>query len=247
MKSPLSIVILSRDLDGLLRVCLQHVAGSAAQAGWPDPDLLVIDNASRWPCPAGFEDAPAFRLARFDRHHSFAASCNHGAATCAGEFLLFLNNDVLLDRSTLSALRKLMVDHPRTAICGTRMIFPNRTVQHAGVVFGPDEIGPYHVHRQQLSTLAPRTRELFQAVTGAALLVRREVFARLGGFDEAYPFGLEDIDLCLRAGQAGHEIRCSQATESLHFESMTPGREDLDKPSRALFMQRWRGRYAIDG
>jgi GT2 family glycosyltransferase len=78
-------------------------------------------------------------------------------------------------------------------------------------------------------------------------MIRREVFLRIGGFDERYPFGLEDIDLCLRLGRDVGDIVCSQETESLHFESLTPGRVELDRPSRAVFMKEWRGRYAIDG
>lgn len=241
----LTAILLSRDLDGLLRVCLQHLAGAAD--GVCQLDLAVLDNASRWPCPSAFEGAPPFRLHRFDQHRSFAAACNHGARTSRADYLLFLNNDVLLDRLALRSMLAAFVEHPGLVICGTRMIFPNCTIQHAGVVFGPGDAGPYHLHRSQPSLHTPRTREIFQAVTGACLLMRRADFQQLGGFDEAYPFGLEDVDLCLRAGQAGGEIRCRQDTESLHFESMTPGRVEQDMPSRALFMQRWKGRYAIDG
>lgn len=241
MTSTVHVILLSRDLDGLLRVCLQHVGAA------PDIAITVVDNASRWPCPSAMADAPAYRLIRFDQHCSFARACNLGARESAADFLLFLNNDVLLDRGALASMLAAFARHPRLAICGSRLIFPDRTIQHAGVVFGPGDIGPYHANRKQLAANVPRERERFQAVTGACLMIRREVFGSLGGFDEAYPFGLEDIDLCLRAGQAGHEIRCVQDTESLHFESMTPGRVELDPPSRALFMHRWKGRYAIDG
>ena len=84
-------------------------------------------------------------------------------------------------------------------------------------------------------------------MTGACLLVRTALWRDLGGLDESYPFGLEDVDLCLRARQRGARIFCSGETDSLHFESMTPGRVELDVPSRRLFMERWGGRYTIDG
>ncbi len=247
MKPTLTAILLTRDLDGLLRVCLQHLSEACAHAGIEVPNITVIDNASRWPSPDAMAGTPAYRLCRFDQHRGFAAACNYGARTAAAEFLLFINNDVLLDRGAVRSMLSAFTEHSRLAICGSRLILPDRTIQHAGVVFGPDATGPYHLDRQRPSARVPRTREDFQAVTGACLLIRRAVFERLGGFDEEYPFGLEDIDLCLRAGQAGWEIRCRQDTESLHFESMTPGREALDVPSRALFMQRWKGRYAVDG
>jgi len=247
MKTTLTAIVLSRDLDGLLRVGLQHLSAAGTHAGIGDPDIVVIDNASRWPCPDAMADAPAYRLRRFDRHRGFAAACNHGALMSTAEFLLFMNNDVLLDRGAVRSMLGAFAEHPGLTICGSRLVFPDRTIQHAGVVFGPREAGPYHLHRLRPAAQVPRDRELFQAVTGACLLIRRADFERLGGFDEAYPFGLEDVDLCLRAGQAGGEIRCLQDTESLHFESLTPGRVELDVPSRALFMQRWKGRYGIDG
>lgn len=247
MSNSLTAILLSRDLDGLLRVGLQHLAASGARAGFPGLDIAVIDNSSRWPCPPAMADAPAYRLHRFDEHHGFAAACNHGARPSTADFLLFMNNDLLLARGALRSMMQAFTEWPALAVCGSRLVFPDGTIQHAGVVFGPDETGPYHLHRRQPSALAPRTRERFQAVSGACLLIRRAIFERLGGFDESYPFGLEDIDLCLRVGQSGGEIRCLQDTESLHFESLTPGRVELDVPSRALFMQRWRGRYAVDG
>lgn len=247
MKTTLTTVLLSRDLDGMLRFCLQHLERAATAAGLQALNITVLDNASRWPCPPDFSNTPPFHLQRFDQHPSFAVACNHGADTSRDEFLLFLNNDVLLDREALRSMLRAFADDPALVIAGSRMMFPDATIQHAGVVFGAGDTGPYHWQRQTPSAQVPRTLTQFQAVTGACLLIRRADFLRLNGFDVSYPFGLEDVDLCLRAGQNGGGIRCVQDTDSLHFESMTPGRSKLDVPSRALFMQRWKGRYAIDG
>jgi GT2 family glycosyltransferase len=246
MSDTISAILLSRDLDALLGICLERLATAAREAGLA-AEVLVVDNASQTPCPAELTGAPPYRLFRFDRHRGFGAACNHAARHADGTFLLFLNNDVLLASTALCGMRDGFRKHPQLVACGTRMVFPNRTIQHAGVVFGAGDIGPYHIHRKQPAGVVPRTDRLFQAVTGACLMVPREVFLGCGGFDERYPFGLEDIDLCLRLRQQGGEIRCCQETESLHFESLTPGRVELDRPSRTLFMKEWKGRYAIDG
>ncbi|MCZ8315510.1 hypothetical protein [Phreatobacter sp.] len=87
----------------------------------------------------------------------------------------------------------------------------------------------------------------FPAVTGAVLLIDGQLFDELAGFDEIYPFGYEDLDLCLRAGQKGARITCAQAIDSLHFESTSnrdPGRHDL---SRQQFWLRWQGRHTRVG
>lgn len=246
MSQRVTAIVLSRDLDALLGICLQRFAEAARLAGL-EAGSIVVDNASVAPCPIALPDAPPFDLVRFDRHVGFGAACNHAAARAAGEFLLFLNNDVLLAPLAVRGMHETFGVAPALVACGTRMVFPDRSIQHAGVVFGPGDVGPYHVHRKRPAALVPRTVERFQAVTGACLMVRRDVFREVGGFDERYPFGLEDVDLCLRLGQAGGEIRCHQHTESLHFESLTPGRVELDRPSRLLFMKLWKGRYAIDG
>jgi GT2 family glycosyltransferase len=129
----------------------------------------------------------------------------------------------------------------------SRLLFPDGTIQHCGVVFGAGAVGPYHLHRRQPAHTLSRSACEYQAVTGACMLVDGEVFRSLQGLDESYPFGLEDIDFCLRVRQSGRRIYCMNDTESLHFESMTEGRVGLDIPSRRLFMDRWAGKYAIDG
>jgi GT2 family glycosyltransferase len=161
--------------------------------------------------------------------------------------LLLLNNDVLLHEQALAGMLAVLDTEPGAAICGTRMVFPDGTIQHNGVVFGPRRIGPYHVDRRRPSRLVPRAVREFQAVTGACMLVRAERWQELGGLDDSYSFGLEDIDFCLRARQRGARVFCAGNVDSLHFESMTPGRIEFDVPSRRLFMERWEGRYTLDG
>lgn len=241
----ITVVIPSRGLDALLRFCLEHLATALAEVTGGEHRIVVFDNASPIPYRARDLTVPV-ELIRTDSHHSFAAACNAGAAHAPNDWLLFLNNDVLLGRGALAGMLATSADD-RTGICGARLVFPDGTIQHCGVVFGAGARGPYHDHRRRPSSLVPRTTRRLQAVTGACMLVRRDCFEQLGGFDEGYPFGLEDVDLCLRARQSGWQVLCDQRTDSLHFESMTKGRAELDIPSRHRFMERWQGRYGIDG
>lgn len=132
-------------------------------------------------------------------------------------------------------------------IVGARLLFPDGTIQHAGVVFGPGTTGPYHLHRAHPARAVPSATKEFQCVTGACMWITAPVWDALGGLDAAYPFGLEDVDFCLQARQRGVRIVCIQEPASLHFESMTEGRAALDVPSRRLFMERWQGKYTLDG
>ncbi len=244
----LTVIIPSRGLLPLLEHCLACLERSLREAGvHADSTMAVVDNASHPPLPPGRLAAAGAQLLRLDAHHSFARANNLAARRWPAEHYLLLNNDVLLQPATIGEMLSLVERIPGVGVCGARLVFPGGGLQHGGVVFGPGEKGPYHLLRGQPSHLLPRQEREFQAVTGACMLVRGELWRELGGLDESYPFGLEDIDLCLRARQAGWRIFCCQQSESLHFESLTPGRVALDRPSRALFMSRWRGHYTIDG
>ena len=244
----LTIVILTKGLVGLLHRCLEHLERALAAAGSPiEPCVVVVDNATETPILE--KDLPAHQvhLMRFDLPKSFAVANNAAIAKYPNAFYLLLNNDVLLAESAIADMRRLLEQTPNGSVCGARLVFPDGTIQHAGVVFGPDATGPYHVSRKKPSALVSRLDGEFQAVTGACMLIRREVWDELGGLSEEFAFGLEDVDFCLRARQKGWRVCCSGRVDSLHFESMTPGREHLDIGSRRAFMNKWRGRYAIDG
>lgn len=244
----LTVIIVSRGLDALLRESLARLRGALSCAGLTGKArIVVVDNAS--PRPYRCEDFPQpdTQLLRLDCHHGFAAANNMAAREVPGENYLLLNNDVLLAEDALTHLFTALQDDPGIGICGARLVFPDGAVQHAGVVFGSGDTGPYHLHRSRHSTLVSRLDQDYQAVTGACMLVRQSVWDELDGLCEDYGFGLEDIDFCLRARQLGWRVRCSNASESIHFESMTPGRVERDRPARKLFMGRWKGLYSIDG
>jgi GT2 family glycosyltransferase len=243
----LTVIVVSRGLSALLRCCLETLLASLRDAGrLNEARICVVDNATPFPYQrAEFPEGP-IEILRLDTHRSFAFCCNWAAHHSPSKLILLLNNDVLLSRSQVGSLLRGM-EKPQAATIGARLLFPDGTIQHCGVVFGAGAVGPYHLHRRQPAHTLSRSACEYQAVTGACMLVDGEVFRSLQGLDESYPFGLEDIDFCLRVRQSGRRIYCMNDTESLHFESMTEGRVGLDIPSRRLFMDRWAGKYAIDG
>ncbi|PWT88094.1 MAG: hypothetical protein C5B54_11185 [Acidobacteria bacterium] len=249
--SGVSTIIVSRDLRILLQHCLSTLKRAADACDLNGNfEIIIVDNASQ--TPYRVEDFPIakscsrFEIIRYDRHHSFAKSNNEAVKKCKGEYLFLINNDVLLHEDALNSALRLMKREANVGICGSRLLFPDGSIQHCGTVFGAGNKGPFHVHRGVASHLVPRMNQERQAVTGACMLIARQLWEELGGFDEAYPFGLEDVDLCLRARERGWRVFCCNEVDSIHFESMTPGRVELDVPSRKLFMKKWKGRYEID-
>jgi GT2 family glycosyltransferase len=234
-------------MDVMLQFCLMHLARATERASLRAHQIVVVDNASRIPTPPALPFCPSYEIYRCDSHKGFGAACNLAAHRVQSDLILFLNNDVLLIGDTLALMAQTFAAHANLAICGSRLLFPDGTIQHAGVVLSPPPKGPYHLARKLPQHSVAMTKERFQAVTGACMLVRTDVFRLLDGFDEFFSFGYEDIDLCLRAGQQLYDVRCIQRSTSLHFESMTPGRQALGEPTLGQFFERWAGRYTIDG
>ncbi|WP_447603135.1 glycosyltransferase [Nitrospira sp. Nam80] len=170
----------------------------------------------------------------------FAKACNQGALAARGQYLLFLNNDTIPLTDWLMPLIEEVEQNSRTAVVGSKLLYEDGTIQHAGVAFSRVWFTPYHVYSGQPAD-APcvnRRRE-FQSITAACMLVRREIFESVGGFDEGYRNGFEDVDLCLKIRQQGWEVIYRPDSVLYHLESQTPGRKAHDKDNAKRLVQRW--------
>ena len=132
-------------------------------------------------------------------------------------------------------------------IVGAKLLFPNETIQHAGVVVCQDG-NPRHLYAGfPAGHRAVNVSRRFQAVTAACMLVRRATFDAVAGFDEAFQNCLEDTDLCLRAGEAGYEVHYCHESVLYHLESVSRGRRSKEIERNAkLFRERWNGRARRD-
>lgn len=242
----LSVIIPSYGLNALLRTCLALLDEAIRHAGIEDFHVVVVDNGSAVPYRASQFECRHLEILRLDRRSSFSRACNVGAARHPASFLLLLNNDVLLHRLAVKDMMALAAD-ALVGVCGARLVYPDDSIQHCGVRFFGSGDGPHHEFHGWPTTSVSRSVRSFQAVTGAALLVRGDAFRSLGGFDEAYPFGFEDIDLCLKIRQLGLTVTCSQSVDSIHFGSTSNKLPDRHLSSREIFFRRWGGRLVLDG
>ena len=151
---------------------------------------------------------------------NFAAMNNLGARHATGEVLVFLNDDVEpLDAEWLDAMLA-HANRREVGAVGARLLYRSGAIQHAGMVIGIME-GAGHLHRNTFGSpywnWLPFTRNVC-AVTGACLAMRKSVFEELGGFDESFPVNYNDVDLCLRARQAGYDVIVEPAAVLRHDE-----------------------------
>lgn len=206
----------------LTRTAIDKVyANSPAELDW---QLIMVDNAST---DATVEERPRdsrSRILRNGRNEGFARACNQGAMLADGDILVFLNNDTEVQPGWLEALVDELDRHEETGLAGARLLYPDGTIQHAGVAIGRDLV-PYHIHRG-LPASAPivMERRPFPILTGACLAARRKDFLALGMFDEGFINGHEDIDLCFRYRQQGKQCVYRPDCVVVHHESVSPGR-----------------------
>lgn len=144
---------------------------------------------------------------------SFAENCNRGALLANRGTLVFLNDDTVPQPGWLEALVTPLAEHD-VGITGAKLLYPDRTIQHAGIYFdAPDGILTAH----NIQTDEP-TRDV-DAVTGACLAITRDLFNECTGFDPAFVNGYEDVDLCLRVRAGGWRVRYVADSVVVHHES----------------------------
>jgi GT2 family glycosyltransferase len=226
----ISIVIPNRDAPGVLSQCVRGLLDSASH---PQRELIIVDNGST--------DGDVLSLYRslqkdgraiivpFDRPFNFSAACNTGAAAANGELLLFLNNDIeVVDPDWLAELARWAL-LPDIGVVGAKLLYPDRTIQHAGVAFGIGLVGHVFSHGAEGTTGLFGSSETYRnwtAVTGACQMMRRGVFEELGGFDEDFRLSFSDVVLCMEAWKRGYRVMYTPHARLVHHESFTRRRED---------------------
>jgi GT2 family glycosyltransferase len=240
-----SIIVPVHGRAGLTRQCLDTILDQPPAVPF---ELVVVDDASRDETPRLLESyGDRVKPVRLDANQGFAGACNAGVEAARGELLVFLNNDTIPVAGWLDTLVRYADEHASAGIVGAKLLFPNETVQHAGVVICQDG-NPRHLYAGfPAAHPAVSASRRFQAVTAACMLVRREAFEAADGFDEAYRNCLEDTDLCLRAGEAGYEVHYCAESVLYHLESVSRGRRSKEIERNAkLFRERWDGRARRD-
>jgi GT2 family glycosyltransferase/glycosyltransferase involved in cell wall biosynthesis len=209
-------------------------------------EIIVVDNGSTDETP-DYLCSLAGRITILSNRENlgFAKACNQGGQSACGEILLFLNNDTIPKPGWIESLIAA-IDNDEADICGARLLYPDGRCQHAGIAFDERGLG-YHVFGGFPADSAPvMERRLMQAITGACLTVRKRLFHELGGFDEGFRNGFEDIDLCLRAREKGKRILYVPESVLVHYAEQTVGRKDNDINNMQRYFSRWQGKVHHD-
>lgn len=226
-----SIVVPTRDGLDYLRPCVESVLNTSS---YPNFELIVVDNQSADPETLIYLDAltqrPNVRVLRYDRPFNYSAINNFAVRAASGNIICLLNNDteVITPDWLEEMLGRLL--QPQVGVVGAKLLYADGRVQHGGDTVGPggcanhlhsfiDRDAPGYCDRAILA-------QDLSAVTAACLLTWRELFTELGGLDARnLPVAFNDVDYCLRVGEAGYRVIWTPFAELYHHESVSRGKD----------------------
>jgi O-antigen biosynthesis protein len=231
-----NIIIPTRDLHEVLDKCLQSIFKKTTYSNF---QILVIDNGSveeatfsilnQW--KMSYHDK--FSSIRVDIPFNFSKINNIAVSHTSGKYLLFLNNDTEVISSDWVEGLVEQAQRPQIGAVGALLLYPDNTVQHAGVIAGlggmAGESHRYCLHDDSgyFNTLQAVTN--YSAVTAACLMCRREVFDEIGGFEEKLSIAFNDVDLCFKMLEKGYRNVYLPHVRLYHYESKSRGYEDTSE------------------
>lgn len=227
---PLSIIIPSHNTRELTLRCLESIVQADGQADSGAEVILVDDAGTDGTAEVVAERFPGILLIRTPAPAGFTRAANLGMARAAGGLLLLLNSDTEIDAPGLAALRAAFAADPRLGAAGADLYYPDGSAQWSGGrapslawLFALASGAPALLARLPLyrRVKPPGEKRHVEWVTGAALAVRRAAWDQVGPLDEDFSFYGQDLDLCLRLGQAGWRVDLLPGFRVMHHHGAT--------------------------
>ena len=214
-----------------------------------DTEIIVVNNAST--------DETAALLKRFqdlvtvidnEENQGFVDACNQGAARARGRYLVFLNNDTVVLPGWLKHLKETAGTDERVGAVGSMFLYEDGTIQEAGAGVWQNGAAFHYGWGGSVDDCRYNFAREVDYCSGASLLVRRDLFEQLGGFDRRYaPAYYEDVDICFGVRSLGHKVVYQPMSRVIHHEGATAGRDTsaagfkrYQQINRAKFVEKWR-------
>lgn len=245
-----SLIVPTKDQYMLLRTCIE---GLLCNTDYPDLEVIVVDNqSSDAQTLAYLATLPARGVVVISHPYPFNYSTinNRAVREASGEIIGLVNNDIeIIDSGWLKEM-VAQVLRPGVGIVGAKLLWPNRMVQHAGVVVGINGLAAHvgnHWNEQDAGYLGLNQVARHQsAITAACLIMTKQLFWEVDGLDpQAFPVAFNDVDLCLKVRASGKTIIWTPQAQLIHAESASRGKDGTaEKKARAAreqrhFMEKW--------
>ncbi|WP_237048187.1 glycosyltransferase [Lentzea guizhouensis] len=209
-------------------------------------EVIVVDDASPDDSADKLAACTGVRLVRTPRNLGFIGACNLGAENAKSELLLFLNNDTEVTRGWLEALVETANSDDRIGLVGAKLVYPDGTLQEAGGIIWSDATGWNYGRNGDPNDQAVNVVRDVDYCSGAAILVRRDLFERIGGFDTRFaPAYYEDTDLAFAIRASGHRVVVQPESVVVHHEGISHGKDVSggvkrhQELNRTVFAEKW--------
>lgn len=232
-----SIVIPNKDEKETLKKCLESIW---KKTSYPNYEIILVENNSTTQEIRDYykelDGKKRVRVVYWDKEFNYSAINNFGISYAKGEYILCLNNDITV--ISPDWLEELLANcqRPEVGIVGARLYYPDNTIQHAGIVLGMGGcagslfVGLARSRGGYLHKAA--LQQDLSAVTAACFMVKKEVFEKVGGFEEKLAVAFNDVDFCLKVRHAGYLVVYDPYAELYHHESKTRGYENTEAKKR---------------
>jgi GT2 family glycosyltransferase/glycosyltransferase involved in cell wall biosynthesis len=209
-------------------------------------EVIVVDDCSTDDTAEAVPRMPGIIYLRNQANSGFITSCNRGAETARGEYLVFLNNDTLVRTGWLTALIDTFTEEPRAGIVGSKLLYPDGRLQEAGGIIWRDASGWNFGKSDDPEKPEYNYLREVDYCSAAALMVPKALFQSLGGFDSRYaPAYYEDTDLAFKIRRAGYQVLYQPLSEVVHYEGATggidlaSGTKKHQEINRSTFSETW--------
>jgi GT2 family glycosyltransferase len=254
-----SIIIPTRNFGDILDCCLKSIF---EKTSYPNYEVIVIDNGSDEIATLKIFDAwkrkepQRFKVFTLDIPFNYSLLNNYGVSVSKGDYLLFLNNDTEIFTSDWIEAMVEQAQRSSVGAVGALLLYPDNTIQHAGVVLGIQGVAGHGHKNFQISAPGYFSRLLcvsnYAAVTAACMMSRRDVYDQVNGFDETLKVAFNDVDFCLKIREQGYQNILLPHVVLYHYESKSRGLEDTpEKQARfrkeiEIMQNRWANLIAND-
>jgi GT2 family glycosyltransferase len=210
-----------------------------------DYEVVVIDDASTDATATILSNVRNLNLVTSEQNMGFVGSCNRGARASKGNYILFLNNDTMVTKGWLPPLLEIIEKEDVGAV-GSKLVYPDGTLQEAGGLIWNDGTGWNYGRGDGYEKPEYNYVRQVDYCSGACLLVKRELFEKIGGFDERFkPAYCEDTDLCFSLRSLGYKVLYQPMSAVVHFEGVTCGTnisrgiKKYQEINRQKFVEKW--------
>jgi glycosyltransferase involved in cell wall biosynthesis len=236
-----SIIILNKNNVSMLRRCIESVEKKTSYNNY---EIILIDHSSTDPDTIEYIKTLKHKVITYEGKFNFSRMNNIGAKESNGQYFIFLNNDTeVIEPSWIEA----MLEHcqrEEIGAVGAKLLYPDKSIQHAGIIVG------FNDHAHNWGELPKDSPGYFafanvirncSAVTAACIMIRKDVYENISGYDENMPHSWQDVDICLRILDLGKRIVYTPYALLYHITSATRGKIDIsveEQESKALFRKK---------